>query len=81
VSFLVTDNSKSYQIFSRVLVKAAPRLDVMDLKAFDLPARLATPAVPLEHVPPQFPIGSWAELEPWPPGTEWLPLNRPIKGN
>jgi hypothetical protein len=42
VSFLVTDDTKSYQIFSRVMAEAAPRLDVMDLKAFDLPARLAT---------------------------------------
>jgi hypothetical protein len=39
VSFLVADDTKSYQIFSRVIAEAAPPLDVMDLKAFDLPAR------------------------------------------
>ena len=45
VSFLVTQDTKSYQIFGRVIAEAAPRLDVMDLEAFDLSAGLAAPAV------------------------------------
>jgi hypothetical protein len=48
VSFLVANDAKSDQVLGRVMAKAAPRLDVMDLKAFDLPAPLATPSVPLE---------------------------------
>jgi len=48
VSLLVTDDTKSYQILSRVIAEAAPALDVMDLKVFDLPTPLATPTVALE---------------------------------
>ena len=48
VSFLVADDTKSYQILGRVIAEAAPPLDVMDLKVFDLSAPLATPTVPLE---------------------------------
>ena len=44
----MTDDTKSYQILSRVIAEAAPALDVMDLKVFGLPAPLATPTVPLE---------------------------------
>ena len=44
----MTDDAKSYQILCYVMAEAAPRLNVVDLKACDLPARLATPAVPLE---------------------------------
>ena len=48
MNFLVADDTKSYQILGRVIAEAAPPLDVMDLKAFDLPAPLTTPTVPLE---------------------------------
>jgi hypothetical protein len=44
----VTHDTESYQILVRVIAEAAPRLDVMDLKSFDLPAPLATPIVALE---------------------------------
>jgi hypothetical protein len=54
---LVTDAAKSYQIFSRVIAEAAPPLDVMDLKVFDLPAPLATPTVPLEDFTAELAIG------------------------
>jgi hypothetical protein len=41
VSVLALD-TKSYQIPGRVIAEAAPQLNVMDLKALDLSARLAT---------------------------------------
>ena len=44
----MADDTKSYQILGRVIAAAAPPLDVMDLKAFDLPAPLTTPTVALE---------------------------------
>jgi hypothetical protein len=47
MGFLVTHATQSYQILRRVIAEVAPRLDVMDLKAFDLPAPLTTPAVAL----------------------------------
>ena len=46
--FLVTHDTKGNQILGGVIAEAAPGLDVMDLKTFDLPAPLATPIVALE---------------------------------
>jgi hypothetical protein len=45
VRFLVAHDTKSYQIFGRVIAQSAPRLNVMDLKVFHSPTPLATPAV------------------------------------
>jgi len=69
VSFLVTDDAKSYQILGCVIAEAAPRLNVMDLKACDLPARLATPAVPLEDFMTELAISLGLELQAWPFGS------------
>jgi hypothetical protein len=49
MSFLVTYNTKSYQILGRVIAEVAPRPNLMDLKIFCSPAELATPAVPLQN--------------------------------
>jgi hypothetical protein len=49
VSVLVAPDTKSYEILSRIIARAAPRLDVMDLKALNTPARLAAPAVQLQN--------------------------------
>jgi hypothetical protein len=46
--FLVTADTKSCQIAFDVIALLAPRLNVMDLKTFHSPARLATPAVALQ---------------------------------
>ena len=69
MSFLVTQDTKSYQILGRVIAEAAPRLEVMDLKAFDLPARLATPTVPLEDFAAELAVSLWLELQAWPFGS------------
>jgi hypothetical protein len=69
VSFLVTHDAKSYQILGRVIAEAASRLDVMDLKVSDLPARLAMPAVPLEDFMAELAISFRLELQAWPFGS------------
>jgi hypothetical protein len=69
VSFLVTHDTKSYQILGRVMAEAAPRLNVMDLKAFDLAARLATPTVPLEDFMAELAVSLGLELPAWPFGS------------
>jgi len=69
VSFLVTDDAKSYQILGRVIAEAAPRQNVMDLKVSDLAARLATPTVPLEDFMAELAIRFWLELQAWPFGS------------
>ena len=48
VNFLVTHDTKSYQILGRVIVQLAVRLNVMDLKILRAPTRLAMPAISLE---------------------------------
>ena len=53
----MTDEAKSNQILGRVIAEAAPPLDVMDLKVFDLPAPLTTPTVPLEDFMTELAIG------------------------
>jgi len=69
VSFLVTQDTKSYQILGSIMAEAASRLDVVDLKAVDLPARLATPAVPLEDFAAELAVSLWLELQAWPFGS------------
>ena len=49
VSALVALDAKSYEILSRVITQTAPRLDVMDLKAFHPPTPLASPAIALQN--------------------------------
>jgi hypothetical protein len=53
----VTASTKSYQIGIGVITQMAPRLEVMDLKAVDTPARLATPAVSLQNFAAELAIG------------------------
>ena len=57
VSVLVAPDTKSYEILRRIIAQAAAGLNVMDLKARDTPARLATPAVPLQDVAAELPVG------------------------
>jgi hypothetical protein len=42
MSFSVAPETKSYQILSRVITQTASRLNMVNLKTFDAPARLAT---------------------------------------
>jgi hypothetical protein len=62
VSLLVAADTKSYEIRSRIIAQLAPRLNVMDLKAFDTPARLTTPVVPLQNFTAELAIS--LRLEP-----------------
>ena len=65
----MTQDTKSYQILGSIMAEAASRLDVVDLKAVDLPSRLATPAVPLEDFAAELAVSLWLELQAWPFGS------------
>ena len=45
MEFLMTPETKRYQILCRVIAQTAPWLNVMDLKIFRTPAELAMPSV------------------------------------
>jgi hypothetical protein len=70
VSVLVALDAKSYEILRRVIAQAAPRLKVMDLKIFRSPAALATPAVALQDLMPEFAVGLSVEPQAWPLGPD-----------
>jgi len=57
VSFLVTYDTKNYQILGRVIAEAAPRLKVMDLKIFRSATELAMPTVPLQDFTTELTVG------------------------
>ena len=48
MGFLMARRAEGDQILGSVIAQSAPRLNVMDLKIFHAPARLATPAVSLQ---------------------------------
>jgi hypothetical protein len=56
VTVLVALGAKSYEILSRIITQSAPPLDVMDLKIFHAPARLASPAISLQDFPAKLAI-------------------------
>lgn len=60
---MVTHETKSYQILCSVVTEVASRLDVMDFKAFDLPAGLATPTIPLEYFTTELAISFRLEFQ------------------
>ena len=66
VSVLVALDTKCYQIPGRVIAEAAPQLNLMDLKALDLSARLATPAVPLQYAMAELVVGFKSQPQAWP---------------
>ncbi len=53
VHFLMARCAERDQIFGRVIALSAPRQNMMDLKIFHPPARLASPSVSLQHFPAQ----------------------------
>jgi hypothetical protein len=63
VSVLVALGAKSDEILRCVIAQAAPRLEVMDLKIFRSPAALATPAVALRDLMPEFAVGFSVSLK------------------
>ena len=66
VSVLVALDAKSYEILSRVIAQSAPRLNVMDLKIFHPPARLATPAISLQNFTAELAISFRIKPQAWP---------------
>jgi hypothetical protein len=65
VSVLVALDAKSYKILSRVITQTAPRLNVMDLKIFHPPARLATPAVSLQDFAAELTVSFRGKPQAW----------------
>ena len=57
--------AKSYEILSRIITQAAPRLNVMDLKALNTPAILAAPAVPLQNFTTELAISRRLKFQAW----------------
>jgi hypothetical protein len=45
VSVLVALDTEGYEVLSRIIAQAAPRLNAMDLKIHHAPARLTTPSI------------------------------------
>ena len=62
---MVAADAKSYEILSRIIAQAAARLNVMDLKVLDAPARLATPAIPLQNFTAELAISLRLEPQAW----------------
>jgi hypothetical protein len=49
MSFLMARHAEGDQILGSIIAQSAPRLNVMDLKKVDAPARLTTPAISLQN--------------------------------
>jgi hypothetical protein len=56
VNVLVALDTKSYEIRSRIIAEAAPRLNVVNLKIFHPPAPLASPTVTFQDFTAQLAI-------------------------
>jgi hypothetical protein len=65
VSVLVALDAKSYEILSRVITQTAPRLDVMDLKAFHPPTPLATPYISFRDFPAELTVSFRGKPQAW----------------
>jgi hypothetical protein len=66
MNFLVAPNTKSHQIFIRVIAQSASGLNVMDLKTFNPPTQLATPAISLQDFAAELAIGFRIKPQAWP---------------
>ena len=51
MSFLMARRAEGDQILSSIIAQSAPWQNMMDLKIFHPPARLATPAIALQNFP------------------------------
>ena len=65
----MTASTKSYQIEFDIIALPAARPNVMDLKIFHAPARLATPTVSLQDFAAKLAISLWIKLQAWSFGT------------
>jgi hypothetical protein len=67
---LMTARTESDQIFLLIVALSAPPLNVMDLKIFHAPARLATPAISLQDFPAELAISCRIKPQAGPIGTD-----------
>jgi hypothetical protein len=67
---LVTASAKSYQIGFDIIALLASRLNVMNLKTFHTPARLATPSISLQDFLAELAISIRVKPQSWPLGTD-----------
>jgi hypothetical protein len=56
MGFLMARRAEDNQILGCVITQLAPPLNVMDLKIFHSPARLAAPAISLQYFPAELAI-------------------------
>jgi hypothetical protein len=62
MGFLMARHAEGDEILGGVIAESAPPFNVMDLKVFHPPARLATPAVSLQDLPTELAIGVSVKL-------------------
>ena len=65
MGFLMARCTEGDQILGGVITQTASRSNVMDLKAFDAAARLATPAISLQDFVAELAISFRIELQAW----------------
>ena len=65
MGFLMARCTEGDQILGSVITQTASRSNVMDLKALDAAARLATPAISLQDVAAELAIGFWFKPQSW----------------
>ncbi len=70
MGFLMARCAESDQILGSVIAQSAPRLNVMDLKIFHAPARLATPAISLQDFAAELAISFRIKPQAWPFGSD-----------
>ena len=70
VSVLVALDTESYEVLSRIIAQVAPPLNVMNLKIFHPPARLATPTVSLQDFTAELAISFGVKPQARPLGSD-----------
>jgi hypothetical protein len=65
MGFLVAGRAECDQILGNVISESAPRLNVMNLKISNSPARLATPTVALQDFPAELAISLGLKSQAW----------------
>src|SRR6266404_679583 len=69
MGLLMARSAEGDQILGSVIAQSAPRLNVMDLKTLDAPARLATPAVSVQDFQVELAISFRLKPQSWLFGT------------
>ena len=64
---LVAPGAKGYEIFYEIIPQVATPLNVMDLKIFHAPARLASPSISLQNFTAELAISFGGKFQAWSP--------------